>query len=651
MMAEQQHTYTFQAEIQQLLNILVHSLYTDREIFLRELISNASDALNRMQFELLTNRDVRDADAELYIEIKADESANTITISDTGIGMTRDDLMNNLGVIARSGAKAFIEAMKAANNGASSNIIGQFGVGFYSVFMVADKVRVVTRSHQLHEPAWVWESTGGNEFTIEPAEKEERGTDIIIYLREDAKEFTSVWKLKEIIRKHSDYIAFPIYVGDDEEPTNKQTALWRQDPKEITDEQYNDFYKMMTLDFEQPLKRIHIRADVPLQFYALLYVPGSREPNMFSPRKEPGLKLYARKVLIQDFSKDLLPEYLQFIQGVVDSEDLPLNVSRESVQANRVMVNLKKTITNRVLSDLKRMARNDRENYLKIWETFSRYLKQGVVMDRDNKADLEQLLFFASTKTDQANDMISLDEYVERLAENQDDIYYIVGDDFHSARRSPHLDAFRQRGIEVLYFTDPVDAMMLMGLDEYKGHKFRNVDESDIDLSNIGEAKPDSAKHEPVAQDAFASVQQRFKTVLGDRVKDVKESKTLVGSPARLVSEEGGAARQMFRINRLLDKSYELPVKTLELNPRHTLLHNLSGMISSGGQNPVIDLVIEQVFETALLQDGIHPDPAAMANRLTALMEAATGTPAAQLDYEPEPQISIVGLDEEAEKP
>lgn len=649
-MAEQPqpHTYTFQAEIQQLLHILVHSLYTERDIFLRELVSNASDALNRMQFELLTNRDVVDADAELYIEIKPDESAGTITISDTGIGMTQDDLINNLGVIARSGAKAFIESMKAANNtNGATDIIGQFGVGFYSVFMAADKVRVVTRSHKLDEPAWAWESGGGNEFTIEPAEKTERGTDIIVYLREDAKELNSVWKLKEIIRKHSDYVAFPIYVGEDEAATNKQTALWRQDPKEISDEQYNDFYKMLTLDFEQPLKRFHIRADVPLQFYALLYVPGSREPNMFSPRKEAGLKLYARKVLLQDFSKDLLPEYLNFIQGVVDSEDLPLNVNRESVQANKVMANLKKTITGRVLSELKRMARNDKDNYLKVWETFGRYLKQGVVIDPENKADLEQILFFASTHTDQPDDMLTLDEYVDRLAENQDDLYYIVGDDFHSARRSPHLDAFRQRGIEVLYFTDPIDAMMLMGLDAYKGHTLRNVDEGDIDLNSIGEAKTDEAKHEPVAQDAFAAVQERFKTVLGSRVKDVKESKTLVGSPARLVSEEGGSSRQMFRINRLLDKDYDLPVKTLELNPRHTLIHNLSGLLD--GNNPVVDLVIEQVFETALLQDGIHPDPAAMANRLTALMEAATGTPANQLDYTDENKVSVIGLEEDGE--
>jgi molecular chaperone HtpG len=408
---------------------------------------------------------------------------------------------------------------------------------------------------------------------------------------------------------------------------------------------------MMTLDFEAPLKRIHQRADVPLHYYALLYIPSSREPNMFSPRKDPGLKLYARKVLIQDFCKDLLPEYLGFVQGVVDSEDLPLNVSRESVQANKIMATLKKTITGKVLSELKRMARSSKEDYLKIWEIFGRYLKQGVVLDRDNKAELEPLLFFASTKSDQPGDMVSLEDYADRLAENQDDIYYIVGDDFASARRSPHLDAFRQRGIEVLYFVDPVDAMMLMGLEDYKGHKFRNVDESDIDLSSVGEAKADEQQQEPVKAEEFTSVADRFKAVLGERVKDVRESKTLVGSPARLVSEEGGGNRQMFRINRLLDKEFQLPVKILELNPRHPLIHNLSHLVAGDTHNPLIEIVAEQVFETALLQDGIHPDPAAMANRLTALMQAATGTPASELGYveEVEPKISVVGLDEEEE--
>ncbi len=639
-------TFAFKAEIKQLLDILVHSLYTEREIFLRELISNASDALNRVQFEQLTNRDVLDADVELKITLTPDSEAGTLTITDTGIGMTAAEMEQNLGVIAHSGAKAFIEAMKEAKNGATpEDVIGQFGVGFYSVFMVADKVRVVSRSYRPDSQAFAWESDGGETYSIEEAEREQRGTDIIIYLKEDAKDFLQEWTLKDIIRKHSDYIAFPIYVGADEEATNKRTAIWRQNPKDITAEQYAEFYKMMTFDFEGALHHLHVRADVPLQFYALLFVPGSTEQNVFSPRKEPGLKLYARKVLIQEYSTDLLPEYLQFMQGVVDSEDLPLSVSRESVQATRVIANLKKALTTRVLNELKRLAKNDTEKYLDIFQKFGRFLKQGVTVSPDDRSDLEKLLYFHSTRDDDPQQWYTLQDYVECMVENQDDIYYIIGDDFHSARRSPHLEPFRRRGIEVLYFTDPLDSFMVMGLTEFDGHRLRSVDEADIDLSGIGELRDetDQPQREAVAEGDFGSLVARFQAVLGERVQAVRESKTLVGSPARLVSDDATSRRNMFRINRLLDKDYDLPVKSLELNPRHPLLHNLSAMLAAAPDNRMIDVAIEQLFETALLQDGIHPDPASMADRLLVLLQAATGTPADQLNIESvAPQVPVV---------
>jgi len=619
-------TFTFQAEIQQLLDILVHSLYTERDIFLRELISNASDALNRLQYEALTERDILDADAELAIEIKPDEAAGTLTISDTGIGMTRDDLVSNLGVIARSGAKAFLQAAQEAQNGVAQDVIGQFGVGFYSVFMVADKVRVVSRSSKKDESAFAWESDGGTTYSLEAAEREARGTDIIIHLKDDAKEFLSSWKLKDVIRKHSDYIAFPIYVGEDEEATNKQTAIWRQEAKAVTDEQYNDFYKMLTLDWETPLHRIHMRADVPLQFYALLYIPGNGERSILSPRKEPGLKLYARKVLIQEYSKDLLPEYLSFVQGVVDSEDLPLNISRESVAATKVMANLKKTLTGKVLSELKRMAQKDREKYFQIYVQFGRFIRQGIAVSPQDRAEIEPLLYFASSRSANADEWFSLDDYVGRMAANQDDIYYILGDDYAGAARSPHLDAFRARGIEVLYLTDPVDPFMVMSLTDYKDHKLRSADEGDIDLSSTGEAAADSTPpKDSLPEDSFTTLRQKFVEILGERVRDVRESKSLTDSPARLISDETSPGRNMFRINRLLDRDYELPVKILELNPRHPLMHNLSQMVAATPDHPLIGVVAEQVFETALLQDGIHPDPASMAARLTLLMEAATG--------------------------
>lgn len=624
---EHNEQHAFKAEIQQLLNILIHSLYTDREIFIRELVSNASDALNRVQFEQLTNQDVLDPDAELYIEIKPDEEAGTLTISDTGIGMTHDDLVNNLGTIAHSGAKSFVEALKEkqAEGATAQELIGQFGVGFYSVFMAAEKVRVVTRSAHGTQNAWAWESTGADSYTIEPAEKETRGTDVIITLKDDAKDFLQGWTLNNIIRKHSDYIAFPIYVGDEEEPVNKQTAIWRQDPKEVTDEQYNEFYKMLTFDFEDPLHRIYMRADVPFQFYALLYIPASVERSVLSQRREAGLKLYARKVLIQEYTTDLLPEYLAFVQGVVDSEDLPLNVNRESVQANRVMATLKKTLTNKVLSELKRLAKNKPEDYHKIFEQFGRALKQGLVVAPADRAELEPLLLFPSTISQNEDEWTSLADYVSRMVNNQTDIYYVLGEDFASASRSPHLDSFRQRGVEVLFFTDPVDPVMLMGLNEFDGHQLRSADEADIDLSDVGEVKDEEApKEEPLSEASFDTVRQRFADVLGERVVEVRESKNLVGSPARLVSKDNNPQRNMFRINRMMERDYELPVKILELNPRHPLLRNLSGMLANAPQNPLIDQVAEQVFEIALLQDGIHPDPAAMAGRLYTLMQAAT---------------------------
>ncbi|MCU0511646.1 MAG: molecular chaperone HtpG [Anaerolineae bacterium] len=620
---------SFQAETQQLLNILIHSLYTERDIFLRELISNASDALNRLQFEQLTRSDIVSPEAEPAIRIRIDKDAKTLTISDTGVGMTREEAIENLGTIARSGAKKFIEAVQQApGTEAAANIIGQFGVGFYSIFMVADKVRVVSRSFLPEAAAMEWEADGGTSYSIDAADKDTRGTDVILHLKEDAADFLNDWRIKDIVKKHSDYVAFPVYVGDDTTPANKQTALWRQSPREVTAEDYDGFYRMHTMDFKKPLYHIHMRADVPMQFYALLFIPAGDNNTMFSLRREPGLKLYARKVLIQEYHKDLLPEYLQFIQGVVDSEDLPLSVSRETVKSDRVIATLKKTLTAKALGDLKRLADKERDQYLEIYKAHGRFLKQGLVVTPADRSELLPLLFFQTSHDDNPGSYHALEDYTGRMVAGQTEIYYVIADDYTSARRSPHLDAFRQRGIEVLYFCDPVDSMLPMGLEEFKGFKFRSVDESDIDLKDVGSLPEETPARAPVAGEAFQSLTERVQAVLGDRVKAVVESKTLVGSPARLVSDEDSSGRHMFRINRLLDREYELPVKTLELNPRHPLMHNLAQLLAGGSSAALVQAVIEQVFENALLQDGLHPDPAAMAERMTLLMQAATGTPA-----------------------
>src|SRR5512137_1564625 len=417
-------SYQFKAEIQQLLNILVHSLYTERDIFLRELISNASDALSRVQFDMLTNRDVLDPDAELKITVVCDADARTLTIRDTGIGMTRDEIVENLGTIAHSGAAEFLKKLQAEQKPA--DVIGQFGVGFYSVYMVADEVTVTSRSYRPEAQAVRWTSKGDNTYSLEDAEKSDRGTEIVVRLKEDAAEYAQEWKIEQIVKKHSDFVSFPIYVK--ERAVNQQTALWRQSPREVTAEQYDNFYKQLTLDFEAPLLHVHFVADVPVDVHAVLFIPAKRERGMFSLRKDDGLKLYSRKILIQEYFKDLLPSYFRFVQGVVDSEDLPLNVSRESIQNNRAMAKLKSTLTHKVIGELEELGEKDAAKYAQFWKEFGLFVKEGIATDVAQQADLAKLLRF-KTSHDGAEEWVSLPAYVERMKDDQTSIYYILGDD------------------------------------------------------------------------------------------------------------------------------------------------------------------------------------------------------------------------------
>ncbi len=470
---------TFKAETRQLLDILIHSLYTEREIFLRELISNASDALTRMSYVMLTNRDVLDPDAELCIKITADPASNILTIADSGVGMTADELVENLGTIAHSGAKAF---MMAAQEGVKnlSDIIGQFGVGFYSAFMVAEWIRVTSRSYQAETSAASWYCTGTDTFTVEPAQKIERGTRVEIKLKEDAKEFAQENRLKEIIRKHSEFISFPIYLGESKEQVNKQTALWRQQPRKVDKKDYEEFYHQLTLDFSPPLTHLHLSIDAPVQMYAILYIPEKGERNLFSIRKEDGLKLYSCNVLIQEYCKDVLPEYYRFVQGVVDSEDLPLNVSRETIQANRVMANLKALITSKLTGALEKLARDEPGIYSKFWEEYGRYIKEGVAIEQNEPEALYPLLRFHTSSV--PDRWTSLDEYIERMKPDQKEIYYILGDDERSVIYSPHLDIIKKHAFEVLLLTEPIDAFMVVRLTKYKDHTLVNVSAPDLKL-------------------------------------------------------------------------------------------------------------------------------------------------------------------------
>ncbi len=609
----------FKAEIKQLLNILIHSLYTEREIFLRELISNASDALTQIQFAMLTDRNVYDADAELKIHLSVDEDKKIIRISDTGIGMTQAELIQNLGTIAQSGARAFIEASQDSSANLS-DIIGQFGVGFYSVFMVADWVRVTSRSYKPEAEAATWYATGEDTFTVEPAEKETRGTTIEIKLNPDAEEFAQVFKLREIVTRHSDYVPFPIFIGENEEQANKQTAIWRQSPQEVETESYTEFYKQLTLDFEDPLAHLHYRADAPLQVYALLYLPTKPDRTMFSLRKEDGLKLYVRKVLIQEYAKDLLPQYYRFVQGVVDTEDLPLNVSRESFQSNAVIARLKKIVTSQVTNKLKEMAQKEPEQYAQFWKNFGQFIKEGISSEPLESETLAPLVRFHTTTS--TENWTSFDDYIERIKAGQDKIYFIIGDDDRSVARSPHLDFFRDNGYEVITFTDPMDSFMLMGLRKYGDFDLQNVAAPDLELPAAEAKSEEEPQPEELPAKDFKKLVERFKTQLGDRVTDVRSTDRLRDSVARLVDPEGTMGQEMQRVYRIVDRDYEVPKKVLELNPRHPIIASLHGLEKDDAFGSTI---IEQIYESALLIEGLHPDPASMLPRIQELMEKALG--------------------------
>lgn len=601
----------FRAEVKQLLHILAHSLYTDREIFLRELISNASDALYRMQFEMLTNQAVLDPEAELAIRVSGDEAAKTITITDTGIGMTREELIENLGTIAQSGARALMERLEAGQKG---EIIGQFGVGFYSAFVVADEVTVISRSFHPEAQAALWRATGGDTFTIEPAEQAQRGTTIILKLKDDAGEFAQDWKLRQVIKKHSDFVAWPVYVGD--ERANQQTALWRQAPRNVEAEKYPEFYRQLTMDFEQPLLHLHLSTDAPVDLHTILFVPARRERGMIERRIEGKIKLYSRKVLIQEEAKDLLPSYYRFVEGVVDSEDLPLNVSREMVQSNPAMARIKKTLSGRLTKELSELAEQNATQYAAFWKEFGVFIKEGIAAEYSARTDLLPLLRFHSTSS--GDDLTSLGDYKGRMVEGQSEIYYVMGNDLESVRRSPHLEALEERGIEALLLVEMMDGFMLTGLREYEGHKLRNVDDPNLTLP--GEARPSEVS---VSDEQFAQLVTAFKQQLGERVTSVRASNALRHSPARLVAPDDTPNREMERIQRMLERDFKVPARIIELNRGHQLIANLARLLEAQPGDALAGVLIEQIYESALLIEGLHPNPASMVERIQKLMEAA----------------------------
>jgi molecular chaperone HtpG len=613
----------FKAEIQQLLNILVHSLYTDREIFVRELLSNATDALHRVQFEMLTNRDVLDPDAELGIHVVVDEEAKTITISDNGIGMTHDEIIENLGTIAQSGAAAFIQQLQEMDEQErpSLEMIGQFGVGFYSAFMVAQEVRVVSRSYLPNAEACEWVSDGSASFRVGPADKLDRGTQVTVQLRDDAHEFAAAWRLEQIVKKHSDFVPFPIHISD--RVVNRQKPLWRQSPRETSQEEYEEFYKHLSLDFEGPLLSSHLVTDVPVDIRSILYIPSRRDRGPLNLRTDHGLRLYAKGVMIQEYNKDLLPNYLRFVEGVIESEDLPLNVSRETVQRNPAARRIQKALVGKLVKELETLAEDRPEEYERFWGEFGLFLKEGVATDMAVRDDLLPLLRFHSSRTAQeGHALTSLDDYAEHMPEDQPAIYYLLGEDLESISRSPHLDYFRAHELEVIYLVDPIDSFLVMVLTEYKDKPLRNVDDASLDLPQAEEDI--RAEGEIIAEDEFNQLVEHIASVLGDKVTEVRESRMLRDSPCRLVSPDDAARRDMQRVYRLLNQEFQVPPQILEINRAHPLIRNLSSLIAQSSDDPVLDLAIEQLYENQLLLEGLHPNPAAMISRIQTLMETAT---------------------------
>jgi molecular chaperone HtpG len=624
-MSETKHKYKFKAEVKQLLDILVNSLYTSREIFLRELISNASDALDKVRFELNRGTEIVDKDLPLEIHVDFDEKNNTLTVSDTGIGMTKDELVKNIGTIAKSGSAEFLKTL-AENKADANNIIGKFGVGFYSVFMVAKEVIIKTKSYKPEEPACRWRSDGSGSFEVEILdEKIKRGTSIEIHLKDDAKEFAEKYRLESIIKKHSNFISFPIFLGKDR--VNTIAAIWREPKTSIKKEQYTEFYKFLTYDTEEPMFVIHKSVDAPIQFHALMFVPKKHDEFFWMDRENYGLDLYVRRVLIQHKNKDLLPEYLSFVKGVVDSEDLPLNISRETLQENTIFHKIASSVTNHVLSFLLDKAKNNPDEYKAFWKEHGKVFRLGY-MDFTNLDKFTELLRFDSSNA-QKDELVSLADYVSRMKKDQKEIYYVLGNSREAVELDPHLEIFKKKGVEVLYLYDPTEELVVSSLRKYKDYEFKSVDTADLKkLEKLGDAEESKKEELPeLTKDEkkhFSSLLAKMKKILGERVKDVVESKRLSDSPSCLVNADDTLSTSMRKLLKLANQEVGKDERILEINPNHKLVRNLIEIFKKNPDDEYIINVTEQLYGAALLLEGMLEDPHKLVARMNELLEKSS---------------------------
>jgi molecular chaperone HtpG len=619
-----QETRSFQAEVSRLLDIVAHSLYTEKEIFLRELISNASDACDRLRYAALTEPALAEGDTSYRVVLTPDKTARTITVADNGIGMNRAELIENLGTIARSGTAAFVNQL-SGDQRKDMSLIGQFGVGFYSAFMVAEKVEVTSRKAGESE-GWRWVSEGKGEFTIESCPEAVRGATIVVHLREGEDEYLDPHRLRRIVNKYSDHIGLPIIVNDGgkEETVNTGSALWTRPKSEITQEQYNEFYHHVGHSFDDPWLTLHAKAEGVLEYTSLLFVPSVKPFDLFDPERKSRVKLYVRRVFITDEGTNLLPPYLRFLRGVVDSEDLPLNISREMLQSNPMTARIRQQLTKRVLSELGKKANEAPEEYAKFWDNFGAVLKEGLYEDRDQQDELLGLARFRSTTRDA---LVSLDEYVAAMRPGQEAIYTITGDSLDVIKRSPQLEGFRSRGVEVLLMTDPIDEFWVPAIRTYKDKPFKSATRGGVDLVKITPPEDhEEAPPEPPAD--LASLIAIFKLALGDAVKDVRSSDRLTDSPVCFVADEGDMDMHFERLLRQHRQLDTMSKRILELNPRHKLIQRLAAAVGEVGASEQLSEFAWLLLDQARIMEGEQlPDPPAFARRLAALLER--GLPAA----------------------
>ncbi|RYU62974.1 molecular chaperone HtpG [Methylolobus aquaticus] len=631
--AEQKVTLGFEAEVKQLLNLMIHSLYSNKEIFLRELVSNASDAIDKLRFLALTHEALYEGDAELKVRIEFDKANRTISITDNGVGMNREEVQQNIGTIARSGTRKFFESL-TGDEAKDSQLIGQFGVGFYSSFIVADKVVLETRKAGHSQSDGVrWESTGEGDYTLETIDRPERGTRVTLHLRADEDEFLDGWKLRSIIRKFSDHISVPILMTKDKVPgdegeekatevewetINSASALWAKSKEDISDEAYNEFYKHVSHDFQEPWARLHSRVEGTNEYTLLLYVPAHAPFDLWDRDAKRGVRLYVRKVFIMEDTEKLMPRYLRFVRGVIDSDSLPLNVSREILQENKQLEKIRSGAVKKVLGLLEDIAANDPEKYATFWKEFGSVLKEGPIEDFKNRERIAKLLRFASTHTGSDAQTVALADYLARMPEDQDKIYYITAESYGAAANSPHLEVFRKKGVEVLLLHDRVDEWLVGYLTEYEGKHLQSVAKGDLDLSKLGEDEATDKEQQEKLTEELKPLTERVKTALGDSVSDVRISHRLTESASCLISEDYGLSRTMERIMKAAGQQVPASKPVLEINPGHAIVNHLKHEADEQRFNDLARILFDQAV---LSEGGQLDDPSQFVHRINSLLQ------------------------------